>query len=50
MPFPSLTFWAPLTVTNDSLQQRAAQDVTHVGEVTQELCPSAGISVFHAYQ
>jgi hypothetical protein len=49
MPLPSFTLGAPLTVTDDPLQQRTAQDVGQVGEVAQQL-PALRRNVFHVYK
>jgi hypothetical protein len=48
MPLSALTLEAPLAVTDDPLQQRAAQNVGQVGEVANQLHLFTS-TPFHAY-
>ena len=48
MPLSSFTLEASLTVTDDPVQKRAAQDVGQVGKVADHLRPFTSV-LFHAY-
>jgi len=49
MPLPPFTLGAPLTVTDDPLQQRTPQDVGQVREVAKQL-PPLRCHMFHLYK